>query len=213
VTYTRLRLTADGIVLCRYHEQRLALDADGAAAFARFARTSAPGVWVVWTNDVGRLQAKPGGPSALFDGMPVRWATSPLTGGHGPVPKTGAPSVYDPVRLDGVESLLLSADGAEIYESCRAAGLAWDGERIVCAPADRPRVWSTTEAAVRGHLPVRKAPLRVDADMPLLLVNAVAGTCVPAMPGRGTFPPAVRQAIEDLLVALTAWPGLPGPWV
>jgi hypothetical protein len=206
MTYTRLRLAAGGIVLCRYHERRLALDADGGAAFARFARTSAPGVWVVWTDAAGLLHARPGGASALRDGMPVRWATSPLAGGRGPVPKSGAPSVYDALRVADVETILLSGDGREVYESCRAAALGWDGERIVCVPHDRPRIWSTTETAVREHLPVLEAPLPVTADLPLLLVNAVVGTCAPALPGRPPFPPPARQAIEGLLAALTAWP-------
>jgi hypothetical protein len=228
VTYTRLRLTEDGIVLCAYHLRRLGLSepevavappgqgtvGDGRAdtvlpaldRFARFARTSRPGVWAVWVDAAGNVRAEPAGESALRDGLPVRSAPSPLVGIRGPVPKPASPSPYDAVRREGAATVLVSGDGREIYEACRAAVVGWDGERIVCVPPDRPRVWSTAESAVRDHLAVREAPLLVAADTPLLLVNAVAGTCAVEVPGRMAFPTRARETIDDLFARLTAWP-------
>jgi hypothetical protein len=110
------------------------------------------------------------------------------------------------VRLKDQATLLTSADGTEIYEACRAAVLGWDGERIVCVPRDRPRVWSTAEAAVREHLLVRESPIAVGSAMPILLVNAIKGTCVLSSSTRDPFPKAARRRIERLFSELTRYP-------
>jgi len=89
--------------------------------------------------------------------------------------------------------------------------LGWDGERLVCVPADRPRVWSTAEAAVREHLPVSEVPIAVDSAMPLLLVNAVRGSSAVDLPGRDAFPSRVRVEIECLFRRFTGG-GIERPW-
>jgi hypothetical protein len=111
--------------------------------------------------------------------------------------------VYDAVRRPGVVSLLTDLEGIEVLEACVAAVIAWDGRHVVCVPADRPRVWSTAEAAIREHLSAREAPIRVADAWPLLLVNAVKGTCTLGEPAREPFPVAIRAQIEDLFESLT----------
>ena len=198
--YTLLLTTEDGVVLCDYHRRRLNPDGEAAAdgAFARFAGEARPGVYAVWVGEGGALRVESRGGSRLREGMPARLLVSPLAGGRGPVPKPAPPSPYDAVRAEGVATLLTSADGAEIYEACFAAVLGWDGRRIVCVPGDRPRVWSTTEAAVREHLPVSEAPILASSATPLLLVNAVKGACAVGLTGRPAFPTGARKEIEHL---------------
>jgi hypothetical protein len=140
--------------------------------------------------------------------MPVRLAPSPVAAGRGWLRKPAPPSPYDGVRAAGVATLLLSSDGSEILEACVAAVLSWDGTDLACAPSDRPRVWSTAEAAVRDHMSVREAPIPVDGTDALLLVNAVKGTCTVVSPGRPEFPAKLRREIDQLFVELTAWPAL-----
>jgi len=195
VRYTLLRVTADGVVLRDLHAQRLAPEGGPAlAAFARFAADAAPGVYAVrCSGDDIAAEARAG--SRLFDGIPVRVARSPFADRAGPFPKPAPPCAYDAVRADGVATLLTSADGAAILETCSSAVLGWDGERFLCVPGDRPRVWSTAEQAVRAHLPFGAAPL--------LLVNAVKGPCTVTAPGRAPFPEAAVRDIERLFVRLT----------
>ena len=207
--YTLLLSAEDGVVLFDYHRRRLNPDGDPAVdrAFARFARETPPGVHAVWVGEGGALRSESRGGSRLFEGMPARFVVSPVAGGSGAAPKPSPPSPYDVVRADGVATLLTSADGTEIYEACVAAVLGWDGERIVCVRADRPRVWSTGEAAVREHLRVTEAPLAADAATPLLLVNAVRGTCAVTLPGRDAFPAGPRADVERLFGKLTGGRG------
>ena len=83
-----------------------------------------------------------------------------------------------------------------------AAVIAWDGASLVVPPADRPRVASVAEAAIRATLPVREAPLASRGGWGLALVNAVAGVCRPALgPDRAPFPEDVAARIEALLLA------------
>jgi len=207
--YTLLLTTEDGVVLYDYHRRRINPDGDAAAdgAFARFAGTARPGVHAVWFGEGGALRVESRGGSRLREGMPARFLVSPLAGGRGTVPKPAPPSPYDAVRAEGVATLLTSADGAEIYEACVAAVLGWDGRRIVCVPGDRPRVWSTAEAAVREHLPVTEVPIAADSTMALLLVNAVRGSSAVDLPGRDAFPSRVRAEIDQLLRRLTGGRG------
>lgn len=204
--YTLLRLTPNGVVLYEHHIRRLALDRAGRAAFARFARDADPGVWAVWVDEAGGLRTERRPESSLRDGMPVRFAVSPVCGQRGPLPKPASPGPYDALRHTDVATLLTCGAGREIYEACRAAVLGWDSHRILCPPDDRPRVWSTTEAAVRQSLDVREAPLFVEDERPLLLINAVKGTCALTVPLRQPFPRAVREQIEQVLAAATGWP-------
>ena len=215
MAYTLLRLTPGGVVLCDYHLRRLGLGgsdpADGGdrparAVFVRFAAEKSPGVWSVWVDEAGMLNTERRGETRLFDGMPAVYAPTPVGERRGTIPKPRSPGAYDVVRRDGQTTLLTSRDGREIYEACRAAVLGWDGARIVCVPDDRPRVWSTAETAVREHLSVREQPILSDSAMPLLLVNAVKGTCGITVPGRDAFPDAARLDIERLFARLTCCP-------
>jgi hypothetical protein len=186
--YTTLRVTPAGVVLYDFHVERLAPEGPaGLAAFARFARDAVPGVYgVTMAGDELRAERRSG--SQLVEGMPVRRVVSPFATQRGAFPKPGPPSAYDGVRLPGVATLLTSADGSEIHESCVSAVLGWDGMRFICVPEDRPRVASVAEAAVRAVLPWARAPLRTDDRLPLVLLNAVAGPCIvgtgrPPVPG------------------------------
>lgn len=188
------------MVLLREHLARFAVaGAEAEAAFRAFAAGARPGVWSLrWRADGLEVTERAG--SGLVDGMPVRFAVSPFAGRTGAFAKRGPPSPYDAVRLSGVATLLTSADGSEIYESCIAAVVGWDGTRFVLPPEDRPRVRSTSEAVLVASLEFRRAPIAVGGDLPLLLVNAVKGPCVPAIPGR---PPPPREAVERLAAAFS----------
>jgi hypothetical protein len=178
VRYTTLRVTEAGVVLHDFHVERLTPEGPaGLAAFARFAREATPGAYGVALAG-GELRAEQRAGSSLVEGMPVRFAVSPFAEQRGAFPKPGPPSAYDDVRLPGVATLLTSADGSEIHESCVAAVLGWDGTHFVGVPDDLPRVASVAEAAVRATLPFARSPLRTDDRLPLILINAVAGPCI-----------------------------------
>lgn len=210
--YTLLRVTERGVVLLDYHLRRLGADQPGPSrkALLAFFASVRPGVWAVWVKGGAvRAEARPG--SRLAEGMPVRLLPSPLAPGSGLVAKPASPGSYDAVRAEGVATLLTSPDGCEIWEACSAAVLGWDGAHLVVPPLDRPRVWSTAEAAVREHLLAVEAALPAHSPMPLLLLNAVKGTCLPDIPGRGRFPADIRDRIDRLLARLTrAVPARPG---
>lgn len=198
MTYTRLRISEKGIVLCDYHLRRLGLPREQLDAFVEVARKSAPSAWSVWWQD-NRLNWLRSDGSQLHDGIPVRYATSPVADQSGAQPKPRTPCVYDAVRLKDVATLLTSTDGQEVYEACRAAVVGWDGNKLVCTPNDRPRVWSTTETAIREHLSVTEAPIPAHSTMPILLVNAVKGPCTVSDPHRQAFPRQAQRQIMQLL--------------
>jgi hypothetical protein len=100
-----------------------------------------------------------------------------------------------------VSTFLTSADGEEIYESCSAAVIAWDGARFVLAPSDRPRVDSTAERALRGGAEWVTAPVLRHGSLPLALVNAVAGICLPSVEGRPPFPAAAQEIVAAIFTA------------
>ena len=208
MAYTLLKLAERGVVLWRYHARRLGVKPGSTMAreLAARARALEPGVWAVEIQSDGPPCWQRRGRSSLRDGMPVRLAPTPLVGVSGAVPKPAPPGPYDTLRRPGTVTLVTTPDGTEIVEACRAAVIGWDGSRIVCVPEDRPRVWSTAEAAVREGLVVRAAPLAVRSEMPLLLVNAIRGTCGLDLPGRAPFPAPVRRAVERLLASTAAWP-------
>lgn len=186
--YTTLRVSERGVVLQAFHRERLAGAGEVARAqFEEFARAAEPGVYALRASSAGLLAERRRG-SALFDGMPVRFAVSPFAHERGALPKPAPPSAYDSVRLAGTATLLTSADGQELFEACSASLIGWDGHGYVCAPADRPRVLSTSEAAVRRSLRATERPLWRSEALPLVLLNAVKGPCRIQLPGRPEFP-------------------------
>jgi hypothetical protein len=207
MAYTLLRTTEAGVVLWDYHAVRLKATGEHVVRrnFVRFATDCSPGVWALWSDGAGAIRAERRSGSRLQDDIPVRVAPSPVIDRRGAFDKPSSPGPYDCVRLNGTATLLTSADGAEIYEACSAAVVAWDGKAIVCVPRERPRVWSTAENAIRDNLPVREAPIATVSEA-LLLVNAVKGSCTLADPHSRRFPVDVRRAIDALFARLTKRP-------
>ncbi len=198
MSYTALRVDPDGVVLFEHHLARFRECGPAVRdGFLAFARSAKPGVWTL--RAVGpRLVATPRDPSLLFDAMPIRTQVSPFAGARGRLAKPPSPCPYDSVRTPGVATLLSSADGSELYEACSAALVGWDGAALVIPPDDRPRVASTAEAALCLGRTIR-APLRADSSMPVAMVNAIKGLCLPSVPGRERFPPEAVQAVALLL--------------
>jgi hypothetical protein len=188
------------VLLFEAHRARLGPAA--AVAFDAFAAAAAPGVYRVEAEGAA-VRATPREGSRLYEGIPLRWVPSPLPAGLGPLPKAPSPGPYDAVRAPGLATLLTDPAGEEVWESCTAAVLAWDGAGLVASPADRSRVASTAEAVVARALPLRRAPLLRAAGWPVLLVNAVVGCCAPAGPA---FPPAARRQVEAALLATARRP-------
>jgi len=206
VRYTTLRVIDEGVILYEAHAARLAPEGGPARArFDAFAAGAAPGVFAL-LDDGERLDVRPRGGSSLVDGMPVRVVTSPVAGLRGPIPKPPPPGPYAAVRAPGVATLLASPDGAELWESCVAAIVGFDGRVLVVVPDDRPRVASLAEAAVRRALPHRVAPILTSEDLPLLLVNAVKGACRVAAPDRRPFPDQLVREVDALIVATARRP-------
>ncbi|MDQ3262155.1 MAG: hypothetical protein M3Y59_00630 [Myxococcota bacterium] len=199
LAYTTLRVTTFGVVLCGFHWTRFERAGPLAAdAFARFSTSATPGNYTLRWDGL-TLQTDRFDRSRLEEGMPVRTAPSPLRPGDRLIDKPPPEGTYAAVRSPGFATLLTSPDGAELYEESVSALFGWDGRTLISPPKDRPRVLSTSELAIRGGLEVTEAPIRADSDQPLLLVNAVKGTCAPATPGRAPFPSAVREEINALL--------------
>lgn len=188
---TVLRVLPDGsIPLRRRHQERL-----GDQAWAAVAEELvAPGLYrVVWNGAVSvhRLAR-----SRLADGQPVRFCPSPIQ--RGPVPKPVSPSAWDALRVDDVATLLTDPAGQQLYESCVAAVVAWNGSALVMTPNDTPRVASLAEAALGANEAMFREPLLVESNWPLLLINAVA-VAEPSMPHRGRFPAEQRARIMQVL--------------
>jgi hypothetical protein len=191
VTYTVLRVAAGGVLLDAEHRRRLGVGAD-----EPWPSFPGPGVYAVG-RAAGRWEVAARGGSRLHDGMPARLRLSPVAALAGAIAKPAPPCAYDVVRVAGVATLLTSADGGELLEACSASVLAWDGAGLVCVCGDRPRVWSTAEAAIRARLPVREVVIPADSDA-LLLVNAVKGTCRLAGRSRG-FPGVAERELAAIL--------------
>ncbi|MCC6749884.1 MAG: hypothetical protein IT371_19620 [Deltaproteobacteria bacterium] len=215
--YTVLRLTDAGVVLLDYHLARLGLagddedheDHEARAAFDRFAATAAPGNWAVFTDGEAGLRVEERPASRLYDGIPTRSLPSPVADRSVAFPKPAQPGPYEAVRQPGVATLLTSADGRELYESCTAAVLHFDGATLLVASRGRPRVLSTAEAALRDHLSAREGVIPGDSNA-LLLVNAVKGTCALAEPRSTGFPTSLRREIDALFARLTRRPDATG---
>jgi len=199
MSYTLVRVAAEGVVLLRQHERRFQGGAQR-EGFVRLVAAAQPGIWAVSCDAARGVEAEQRPASRLHDGMPARLLPSPVADRIGPIAKPRPPGPYAAVRQDGMATLLTSADGSELLEACSAAVVGWDGSRIVCVPSDRPRVWSAAEAAIREHLPFREEPIAASSSS-LLLVNAVKGTC--SVEGR-SFPGRVRGEIEELFARLTS---------
>jgi hypothetical protein len=197
--YTVFRVLDGGrLPLRRLHAERLGRDAG--QPLARFATTATPGIYrATWDGE--RLGTTRRGPSRLTEGLPCRLLVSPFAGARGRFAKPAPPSPYDTVRLDGVVTLLTDLTSTELYESCVAGLVAWDGQGFVVAPADAPAVASVAERAIIEHLAPRHATLEVASGWPLLLVNAAVGTCAPSLPGRAPFPPEARARLDALLAS------------
>jgi hypothetical protein len=206
VSYTVLRVAPGGVVLYHEHARRLAPAGDAVLeAFRAFTRAAAPGIYALRAAN-GRLSIDRREESRLRDGMPVRFAVSPFASRLGCFPKPAPPSPYDAARLSGVCTLLTSIDGAEILEACSAAVVGWDGRRLLFPPADRPRVASTAEAALRARAEFTEAPILSRSGQPMAVVNAAKGLCLIQLPDRDEFPPAGRRAVETALAASVVRP-------
>jgi hypothetical protein len=198
--YTTLRVTEAGVVLLAWHRARFAPAAW--PAFDDFSRAAAPGVYALLARGAAlEIEARPG--SRLVDGVPTRVLVSPVAGRSGPLDKQPPGSAWDAVRQRGVATLLTDPSGQELYEACVAAVLGWNGRALVAPPADRPRVASTAAAALLAIEPWVEQPLPVAGGPPLLLVNAVALTCVPA---GSAFPADVRARLHAALLATAGRP-------
>ena len=194
--YTVLGVTPSGVPLFEKHVRRLGLSSR--PALLRFVGAAAPGVYrVTWTGVELLTEAR--GESRLRDGLPVRFVVSPYAALRGRFAKPAPPNRYEAVRAPGVATLLTSEDGAQLYESCSAALVAWDGAHLVLPTLDAPGVRSLAEEALVDALPHRRAELLVASDWPLLLINAVAGACAIEAPGRGAFPLEQREKIASAL--------------
>lgn len=167
------------------------------AAFRRFSADALPGVYALrWEPGGLVVETRPA--SKLRDGIPVRYLPSPFASIRGRFPKPPPPA-YGEVRMPGVATLLTDPTGHEIYEACVATVIAWNGRSWVLSPADRPRVDSVAEAVLREALPVVEAPIPVDSDWPLALINAVVGACFLLCPGRLDMPSSAKAELEVAL--------------
>ncbi|HOU53604.1 MAG TPA: hypothetical protein PLQ97_06715 [Myxococcota bacterium] len=197
--YTTVLVTSRGPFLLEGHRRRIAPEGPEAlAALDAFLRDAAPGVYGVRLEGRCLVAVRREG-TALRDGIPTRLASSPVAGLSGPLPKPPSPGPYDAVRLPGVVTLLTDPAGTEVWEACRAAVVSWDGRGWVVPPRDRPAVDSVALAALRDLLPLREAPIPVASRDPLVLINAVAGVVVPAVPGRDSLP---GEALREIRAAL-----------
>lgn len=198
-TFTALKVTPQGVVLFDAHRRRLCgVDEALGRRFDDWARDATPGVYAIIAR-AGLLEVELKARSRLFEGIGVRYVPSPFRNSGGAFPKPPPPSPYQAVRVDGVATLLTDEAGAQLYESCTASVFAWDGATLVAVPEESPRVASVTEACLVAALPHRRAPIAVESDWPLVLANAAAGVCQPALPGRARFPEHVRRAMAEAI--------------
>jgi hypothetical protein len=199
VSYTTLRVTDSGVVLFEAHRARLHNHRD----FDRFAAQARPGNYMLQvTNNV--LHVTPFGISRLFDGIPCRCVASPVAHLLGLQVKTASPSAWSSIRISNMATLLSSRDGTEIFESCSASLLCFDGDLLISVPETRPRIRSTAEHAIKNELPFAERPIFTSGMLPFVLVNAVAGVVTPEQ----SNPPLQSQVeiLRQVLVRSTRRP-------
>jgi hypothetical protein len=203
VSWTVLRVVAEGVVLRDAHAARFACESpEVRAAFDRFCEESVPGIYALRATGAGLAAERRPGPW-LVAGMPVRLRVSPFAQGAGPLAKAPPPSPWDAVRERGVCTLLTNSDGTELLEACTASLASWEDGRLVFAPADRPRVESSSEAVLRSVLPWVERPLAVESERPLVALNAVSGAVTLDLPGRAPVPSEVVEAVASVFRART----------
>lgn len=192
--YTLLRIDAQGRLLMKaWHLQRLGASAQD--ELERFVAGAPPGIYrVAWNGQ--RLETSQRAQSRLMEGMPTRFVVSPVALHRGRIAKRPPPSEYDDVRVDGVASLLTDRAGTVIHEACSAAVVGWNGRALVLPPLETPCVDSVAERALTSRIDAERAPLRVADGWPLILINAVVGTCAVEIEGRAPFPAEERQRID-----------------
>ena len=197
MTYTTLRVSARGTVLFEDHAQRLGPLVR--APIERFAATASEGIYAVQALGSELLIERRRG-TRLIEGLEARFMVSPVVARAGPFAKPAPPSPYDSVRAAGALTLLTNSEGDEIYETCVASVMAWDGQSLVLVPSSRPRVLSTAETFVAREFRHRRSPIRRESDWGLLVMNAVASV-TPVFPERQPFDPAllaeIRAAVEE----------------
>jgi hypothetical protein len=198
MSYTTLRVTELGVVLYEAHRARLGPAAE--RAFDAFAASAAPGVYSLSFTDQ-QLTVIPRAGSRSSDGQPTRRMVSPFVGQHGAFAKRGSPTPYDGVRVAAVTTLLTDASLTEVYESCVASVVAWNGSSVVVVPDDRPRVDSLADRFVREHVSHAVEPIRAD-HAALLVINAVTAT----IPAGSAFPLDQRLALTQALAATARRP-------
>ncbi len=196
-----------GVVLYDYHLWRLKSETpEVRQAFQQFCSQALPGVYRATINE-NQIEIVTRSSSQLFDGMPVRYRVSPFWGkSSGWFPKPSSPCAYDEMRVSGMATLLTCSQGKEIWESCSASLVGWDGDCYILAPEKLPRVASVSEQAIKDNLLWKEATMGVEETIPLALINAVKGVCVPHIAGRESFPAKAKAKIEDLFVRLTRRP-------
>jgi hypothetical protein len=196
-----------GVVLYDYHLWRFKSEApEVRQAFQKFCLQALPGIYRATVKE-NQIEIVSRSPSLLFDGMPVRYRVSPFWGkSTGWFPKPSSPCPYDEMRVSGVATFLTCSEGKEIWESCSASLVGWEKDCYILAPEKLPRVASVSEQAIRDNLLWREAIMGVEETIPLALINAVKGICVPHSARRGSFPAKAKAKIEDLFVRLTRRP-------
>lgn len=196
--YTTLRVSSRGVVLFEDHAERLGPLVR--SQFEHFAASATEGIYSL-RADGPTLSIEPRAGTRLTAEADVREAVSPVLERKGAFAKPAPPSAYDAVRSLGVMTLLTSSAGDEIFESCLASVMAWDGESLVLVPTNRPRVMSVAESFVARDFPHRRAPIRTDGNWGLLLINAVAAVVPAWLPGRKPFP---TQLLAEIKAAIEA---------
>jgi hypothetical protein len=209
MSYTVLRVTEGGVVLFDAHQSRFEVAGENAVqGFLLFAAEARPGIYsLTWRGGV--LDVVERATTSLFEGIPVRHAISPFAGSGQRLVKTPPPNPYQALRQAGTATLLTSATGDEIYESCTAAVIGWSGHRFVAPPQDRPCLDSTALRILDAAGALERGPILRESRACLALVNAVAGLVVPMAPGRDPFPAEGRALAARIFRESTKRP--PGP--
>jgi hypothetical protein len=203
MSFTTLRVNENGLLLYAQHEARFRNSGEAAIkAYKQFAIHAKPGIYNLFWDGISLL-VKERAESTLFDGMPVRFMISPIANLKSRIDKPMPPSIYSNLIEPTISTLLTSSDSKEIYESCRASIIAWNGKNIIRVPDDRPAVKSTMEALLR-ELGVVEEPILCDSNYPLALVNAVKCTCTISVEGRKEFPPEQLEKIRKFYLATTS---------